>query len=115
MSLAQQPLVLLLDGPTTFLDLSHQLEVLELIRYLNQEHGLTVVMVLHDLNQAARYADRVVVLKDGAVYGEGAPADVLSLDTLRDVFGVSGRILTGPDGVEMVIVPLARVTEAAEV
>jgi iron complex transport system ATP-binding protein len=110
MALAQQPQVLLLDEPTTFLDLSHQLEVLELIRYLNAEHGLTVVMVLHDLNQAVRYAGRVVVLRDGAVYREGAPADVLTPVTLRDVFGVDGRILPGPDGVEMVIVPVGRVT-----
>jgi iron complex transport system ATP-binding protein len=110
MALAQQPQVLLLDEPTTFLDLSHQLEVLDLVRYLNQEHGLTVIMVLHDLNQAARYASRVVVLNDGSVFGQGAPADILTLETLERVFGVSGRILSGPDGVEMVIVPLRRVT-----
>ena len=66
MALAQKPRVMLLDEPTTFLDLNHQLEVLDLIRYLNREHGITVVMVLHDLNQAARYAGRIVVLKDGA-------------------------------------------------
>ncbi len=62
-----KPRLLLLDEPTTFLDLNHQLEVLDLVRYLNDEHGLTVVMVLHDLNQAARYAGRIVVLKDGCV------------------------------------------------
>lgn len=110
MALAQEPQVLLLDEPTTFLDLSHQLEVLELIRYLNAEHGLTVVMVLHDLNQAVRYAHRIVVLREGAVYREGAPAAVLTPETLRDVFGVDGRILPGPDGVAMVIVPVGRVT-----
>ncbi|HLF70827.1 MAG TPA: ABC transporter ATP-binding protein [Dehalococcoidia bacterium] len=109
MALAQKPQVLLLDEPTTFLDLAHQLEVLDLIRYLNQEHGLTVVMVLHDLNQAARYAGRVVVLRDGSVYAQGRPADVLTLQTLREVFGVDGRIMPGPDGVEMVIVAVGRV------
>ena len=109
MALAQRPEVLLLDEPTTFLDLSHQLEVLELIRYLNREHGLTVIMVLHDLNQAARYAGRVVVLKEGGVYAQGAPSDVLTTRALREVFGVEGRILPGPDGVGMVIVPLGRV------
>jgi iron complex transport system ATP-binding protein len=109
MALAQRPQVLLLDEPTTFLDLSHQLEVLDLIRYLNQEHSLTVVMVLHDLNQAARYAGRVVVLRDGSVYAEGSPSEVLTLETLREVFGVDGRIMSGPDGVEMVIVPVGRV------
>ena len=109
LALAQQPQVLLLDEPTTFLDLSHQLEVLDLIRYLNVEHGLTVVMVLHDLNQAARYAGRIVVLRDGRVYAEGPPAAVLTPAALRDVFGVDGRVLRGPDGVEMVIVPVGRV------
>ena len=105
----RSPQVLLLDEPTTFLDLNHQMEVLELVRYLNREHGLTVVMVLHDLNQAARYAGRVVVLKDGAVYGEGAPEAIITPQTLRDVFGVEGHILPGPDGSSMVVVPIGRV------
>ena len=112
MALAQQPRVLLLDEPTTFLDLNHQLEVLDLIRDLNRERGLTVVMVLHDLNQAARYAGRVIVLQDGAVDCEGAPAAVLTPQTLSRVFGVEGRILPGPDGVAIVIVPVGRVTYA---
>jgi iron complex transport system ATP-binding protein len=109
MALAQQPQVLLLDEPTTFLDLNHQLELLDLIRYLNREHGITVVMVLHDLNQAARYARRVVVLKEGDVYADGTPAEVLTPETLREVFGVDGQVLPGPDGVELVIVPVGRV------
>jgi iron complex transport system ATP-binding protein len=110
LALAQRPQVLLLDEPTTFLDLSHQLEVLDLVRYLNQEHGLTVVMVLHDLNQAARYAGRVVVLRDGAVYAEGTPASVLTPETLREVFGIDGRIITGIEGTEMIVVPVGRVS-----
>ncbi len=108
MALAQRPRVLLLDEPTTFLDLSHQIEVLDLIRHLNRQLGLTVVMVLHDLNQAARYTGRIVVLDDGDVYAEGPPAAVLTPGTLAEVFGVEGRVLPGPDGVELVIVPLAR-------
>ena len=108
MALAQQPRLLLLDEPTTFLDLAHQLELLELVRYLNAEHGLTVVMVLHDLNQAARYAGRVVVLHEGAVHAEGAPPDVLTPQTLADVFGIEGEIIEGPAGVGMVIVPIRR-------
>ena len=108
MALAQQPRLLLLDEPTTFLDLAHQLELLDLVRYLNAEHGLTVVMVLHDLNQAARYANRVVVLREGAVYAEGAPAAVLTPETLRAVFGIEGEIMAGPSGVGMVIVPIKR-------
>jgi iron complex transport system ATP-binding protein len=80
-----------------------------LIKYLNLEHGLTVVMVLHDLNQAARYAGRVVVLKDGNVFAEGTPADVLTPATLAEVFGVRARVMDGPDGIELVIVPVGRV------
>jgi ABC-type cobalamin/Fe3+-siderophores transport system ATPase subunit len=108
MALAQQPRLLLLDEPTTFLDLSHQLELLELVRYLNAEHGLTVVMVLHDLNQAARYAHRVVVLHEGAVQAEGTPQAVLTPATLRAVFGIEGEVIEGPSGVGMVIVPVKR-------
>jgi iron complex transport system ATP-binding protein len=108
MALAQQPQVLLLDEPTTFLDLSHQLDVLELIGYLNREHRITVVMVLHDLNQAARYAHRIVVLREGRVYREGPPADVLTPQTLREAFGVRAEVMTGPDGIELVIVPVGR-------
>ena len=109
MALAQRPQVLLLDEPTTFLDLNHQLEVLDLVRYLNREHGLTVVMVLHDLNQAARYAGRVVVLKAGSIYGDGAPEAIITPTTLREVFGVEGHIMRGPDGTSMVVVPIGRV------
>ncbi len=109
MALAQQPQVLLLDEPTTFLDLSHQLEVLDLVRYLNRERGITVVMVLHDLNQAARYARRIVVVDGGRVHCQGTPAEVLTPETLRTVFGVDGMVMPGPDGVELVIVPLGRV------
>ncbi len=110
MALAQRPRVLLLDEPTTFLDLSHQLEVLELIRHLNLEYRLTVVIVLHDLNQAVRYAHRVILLKDGEVHSQGAPTAVLTTETLREVFGVDGRIIPGPDGVPMVIVPISKVS-----
>ena len=109
MALAQQPRVLLLDEPTTFLDLKHQLEVLDLIRYLNREHGLTVVMVLHDLNQAARYASRICVLREGRVYGDGTPAAILTPATLREVFEIEGQVMQGPNGVGMVIVPVSRV------
>jgi iron complex transport system ATP-binding protein len=109
MALAQQPRVLLLDEPTTFLDLNHQFEVLDLIRNLNQLRKLTVVMVMHDLNQAARYASRIVVLRDGQVYADGMPAGVLTPVTLREVFGIEARVLPGPDGIELIVVPVGRV------
>jgi iron complex transport system ATP-binding protein len=109
MALAQQPHILLLDEPTTFLDLNHQLEVLDLVRELNRQRGLTVVMVLHDLNQAARYCGRMVVLRQGRVYADGAPAAVLTPNTLRDVFGVEARVMPGPEGAGLIVVPVARV------
>jgi iron complex transport system ATP-binding protein len=108
MAIAQQPRVLLLDEPTTFLDLNHQLEVLDLIRQLNENDGLTVVMVLHDLNQAARYSHRICVLKDGRIYGEGAPSEILSPKTLREVFQIEAQIIEGPAGTGMIIVPVSR-------
>jgi iron complex transport system ATP-binding protein len=108
MALAQEPQVLLLDEPTTFLDLNHQLEVLDLLRYLNQERGLTVVMVLHDLNQAARYCGRIVVLREGEVYADGRPLEVLTPQTLRNVFGINAHVMQAPEGGGLIIVPLSR-------
>ena len=78
MTLAQDTELLLLDEPTTYLDLAHQVEVLDLVTRLNRERGRTVVMVLHDLNLAARYSDVIVVMKDGAIVAEGTPTDVFT-------------------------------------
>ncbi|PYE49971.1 iron complex transport system ATP-binding protein [Deinococcus yavapaiensis KR-236] len=97
MSLAQGTDVLLLDEPTTYLDLSHQLEVLHLVRRLNEQQGKTIVMVLHDLNQAVRYSDEVVAVLDGRVYAQGDPSDVMTKDLLRDVFGLEAHLLADPD------------------
>lgn len=92
MALAQEPKVLLLDEPTTYLDICHQLEVMELVQELNKELGITVVTVLHDLNQAAKYSDRVVVIKDGQLVKEGSPGDILTKDLIRDVYRVETDI-----------------------
>jgi iron complex transport system ATP-binding protein len=96
LTLAQDTPVLLLDEPTTFLDIGHQLEVLELVAQLNRERAMTIVLVLHDLNQAARYADRMIVLNGGAIMADGAPAEVLTHDLLASVFGVRVNIVTDP-------------------
>lgn len=96
--LVQKPQVLLMDEPTTSLDLHHQLEMLSLIRELSVERGLTTILSLHDLNLAARYADRVVVLYEGRVYACGAPASVLTPETLRVVYGVEARSHVDSDG-----------------
>ncbi|ALG08513.1 ABC transporter ATP-binding protein [Kibdelosporangium phytohabitans] len=92
LALAQDAPVLLLDEPTTYLDVRHQLEVLELVRRLQRERGLTVVTVLHDLSQAARYADRIVALRDGVVHTHGPADEVVDAELLHSVFGVRGRV-----------------------
>jgi len=92
MVLAQETGVLLLDEPTTFLDLRHQLEVMRIVETLRDESDVTVVVVLHDVNQAARYSDRMVVLKDGCVSARGVPEEVLTEEMLADVFGVEARV-----------------------
>lgn len=92
MALAQKPGILLLDEPTTYLDISHQVEVLELVADLNRNHGLTVVMVLHDINQAAKYSDQILLLQKGKTYAAGTPEKVISVHTLREVFGVEADV-----------------------
>ncbi len=105
MALAQDPDVLLLDEPTTFLDLTHQLEVLDLLRELNRTRGTTVVMVLHDLNLAARYADHLVVMADGRVLAEGAPTDVITPDVLAEAFRLDALVVPDPVTGAPMIVP----------
>jgi iron complex transport system ATP-binding protein len=102
MSLAQETDVLLLDEPTTFLDLRHQLNVLETVRSLNADRGVTVGVVLHDISQAARYADNLVAMQDGELYDWGPPAEVVTEDLLADVFGVDATVREGLDGPEVV-------------
>lgn len=98
MALAQDTRVLLLDEPTTYLDLRHQLEVLSTVDRLRRERDLTVLMVLHDLGQAARFAGRVVALRDGVVAADGPPAEVVTPRLLAEVLGVVGRVGTDPEG-----------------
>ena len=105
MVLAQETDLLLLDEPTTFLDLAHQVEVLDLVDQLHHERGLTVVMVLHDLNLAARYAQHMVVLRAGQVHAAGRPAQVLSEQTLTEVFGLDATVLTDPHTGGPLVVP----------
>ncbi|WP_378143901.1 ABC transporter ATP-binding protein [Cnuibacter sp. UC19_7] len=108
MALAQQTDLLFLDEPTTFLDVSHQVEVLDLLADLNRSRGTTVVMVLHDLNLAARYADHLVALADGAVYVAGPPAEVLTESVVERVFGLRNRIITDPVSGTPLMIPIGR-------
>jgi iron complex transport system ATP-binding protein len=105
MTLAQDTDLMLLDEPTTYLDLAHQVEVLDLVTRLNRERGRTVVMVLHDLNLAARYSDMIVVMKDGVVTCEGSPGDVFTSTNLLDVFGLDADVLTDPRTGLPIVVP----------
>ena len=105
MTLAQDTELMLLDEPTTYLDLAHQVEVLDLVARLNRERGRTVVMVLHDLNLAARYSDVVVVMKDGALLTSGHPTEVFTVEMLGTVFGLAADVLPDPRTGLPIIVP----------
>ncbi len=108
MTLAQDTHILLLDEPTTFLDLAHQVEVLELLGDLNKLEGRTIVMVLHDLNHACRYAHQLVALHDGAVMAYGNPKDVMTEEMVQEVFGLACRIVPDPVMGKPWCVPLGR-------
>ncbi|MGP4013043.1 ABC transporter ATP-binding protein [Streptomyces sp. 4N124] len=105
MALAQDTDVLLLDEPTTYLDIAHQVEVLDLVRQLNRERGRTVVAVLHDLNQAARYADHIVAMKAGRIVAQGAPADVVTAELVEEVFGLASVVVPDPVTGDPLVVP----------
>ena len=108
MVLAQQTPLLLLDEPTTWLDIAHQIELLDLFRQLNQDHGHTLVAVLHDLNQACRYADHLIVMKEGAIIAQGKPAEIISAPLVQQVFGMSSVIINDPVSHTPMIVPCGR-------
>jgi iron complex transport system ATP-binding protein len=108
MALAQGTDLLLLDEPTTYLDLSHQIDVLELVARLHAERGRTVVVVLHDLNLAARYAQRLVAMDDGALVASGTPEEVLTERLLADVFDLEARIVPDPVAGTPMVVPVRR-------
>ena len=108
MALAQQTEVLLLDEPTTFLDVTHQLEVLDVVRDLNQQRGTTVGIVLHDLNLASRYADHLVAVRRGEIYAEGAPAEVITEQMVHEVFALDSRVVPDPVTGTPMVLPLGR-------
>ncbi|MFI7544947.1 ABC transporter ATP-binding protein [Actinoplanes sp. NPDC049599] len=111
MVLAQQTPIVLLDEPTTFLDIAHQIELLELCVRLNREQGTTMVAVLHDLNQAARYADHLVVMKAGAIVAQGDPREVLTAGLVEDVFALGCRIIEDPETGTPLVIPRSKVSQ----
>jgi iron complex transport system ATP-binding protein len=109
LALAQNPQVLLLDEPTTYLDICYQLQLLELLKHLNQKFQLTIVTVLHEINLAARYSSRIAMLNKGELFCVGTPAQVLNRDNLAQTFGVEVAILETPAGLQICpIAPVAR-------
>ncbi len=105
LALAQNPRVLLLDEPTTYLDLRYQLELLTILKDLQQQQGLTIITVLHELNLAIRYSDRLAMLKDGSLIAVGTPEAVITPEVIAEVFGVAVAIIDTPVGLQ--ICPLA--------
>jgi iron complex transport system ATP-binding protein len=105
MALAQETDLLLLDEPTTYLDIAHQVEVLDLVRQLNHDRGRTVVAVLHDLNQAARYADHLVAMRAGRIVAQGHPGEVVTEDLVREVFGLEAVVVPDPVTGSPLVVP----------
>jgi iron complex transport system ATP-binding protein len=108
MALAQQTPLLLLDEPTTYLDIQHQIDVLDLCAELHEEHGRTLVAVLHDLNHAARYATHLVALRGGEVVAEGAPGDIVTAELMEAVFGLRCQVIEDPETGTPLVVPAAR-------
>jgi len=108
MALAQETDILLLDEPTTFLDVAHQVEVLDLLTDLNRERGTTIVMVLHDMNLAARYADHLFALCSGRVVADGAPGDVMTADLIREVFDLDSLVVADPVSGAPIVLPRGR-------
>lgn len=96
MALAQETEVILLDEPTTYLDMAYQLEILELLESLNKEHGCTILMVLHDLNLASKFADHMIAFKEGRMIKAGTPEEVMNRETLREVFEIEAAIVADP-------------------
>lgn len=108
MALAQQTEVLLLDEPTTFLDVGHQVEVLDLLSDLNRTQGTTVVMVLHDLNMAARYSDHLIALAEGRLAAAGPPSEVLEPGLVKELFGMPSTVVIDPVSGKPLMIPIGR-------
>jgi iron complex transport system ATP-binding protein len=108
MVLAQQTPLLLLDEPTTWLDITHQIDLLELLRHLNREHGHTLVVVLHELNHACRYATHLIAMREGNVVAEGTPKEIVTAELIEEVYGLKCMIIDDPVSHTPLVVPLGR-------
>jgi iron complex transport system ATP-binding protein len=113
MALAQQTPIMLLDEPTTFLDVAHQIDVLDLCADLHEHSGHTLVLVLHDLNHACRYATHLIAMQDGRIIAEGHPAEIITAELVEQVFGLRCSIIADPESGTPLVIPLARRGAAA--
>ena len=100
--------MLLLDEPTTYLDVANQLDILDLLVELNQERGTTILMVLHDLNMAARYCDQLIAMRAGKIVAAGSPAEVVTAANMRQVFGINARVIADPTSGAPLVLPIGR-------
>ncbi|HWJ78821.1 MAG TPA: ABC transporter ATP-binding protein [Niallia sp.] len=108
MALAQQTDILFLDEPTTFLDITYQVEILDLLTDLNRKYGTTIVMVLHDINLTARYADYIFALEKGRLVAEGKPSDIITSQLVKDIFGLDCTVIVDPVSGTPLVVPMGR-------
>ena len=108
MALAQQTEILFLDEPTTYLDITYQVEILDLLKDLNEKYGTTIVMVLHDINLSARYADYLFAVKDGQLLAEGAPNDIITNELIKETFNLECQVINDPISNTPLILPISR-------
>ncbi len=108
LALAQKPQMLLLDEPTSYLDMGHQIDVLELLKRLHREQGIGMLMVLHDINHASLYADRIMAIREGAILADGAPSEIVTSELVRALFGAEVSVLSDPTGQHPYCVPKGR-------
>lgn len=112
-ALCQKPDILLLDEPTTYLDISYQLEVMELVREINEKFGITIIMVLHELNQASKYSDRLIIMKDGCIVSDGCPRKVVNEDVIKEVYKIECDIDNDPQSNKPRIHPIRTIKNQA--
>lgn len=108
MALAQQTDILLLDEPTTYLDITYQVEILDLLKELNIKYGITIVMVLHDINLSARYADYLYTVKNGKIIAEGSPDDIITSDLIKETFNLDCHVINDPVSNTPLVLPISR-------
>ena len=114
LALAQQTDILFLDEPTTFLDISYQVDILDLLGELNRSKKTTIVMVLHDINLSVRYADHIFALKSGNLYAEGDPEKVITEKLIKDVYGLECKVIADPTSNKPMVVPIGKYNKVVE-